>query len=109
MDTEHDFDLPTREDMALMELLAAEPAQDTGGAGDAFSLSDSTHKQEERAYIFLRDSPTTGLPEWEYTTIRPTRGTYETMVDADEAFEVVKRRNKRLKEERSGRTPKKEA
>lgn len=95
-------DLPTEEELSAMEQLTAS----IGTQGrDTFALSDSTHKQEERAYVFLRDNPRTGLSEWEYTTIRPRRGSYETMVDADEAFETVKRRNKRLKEERCGKNP----
>ena len=67
-----------------------------------FTLSDATHKQDDRAYVQLvkNDDPQGVATQiWMYTMQKPNgvEGIdFETMIDADEAFDVVNRRNRRL-------------
>jgi hypothetical protein len=67
-------------------------------------LPDPTHKQDDRAFVRLVDgSPDDGLPQiWRYYVVRPEGEDgqdYETVVDADEAFNIVHRKNKILRKE----------
>ena len=72
---------------------------------ESFALADSTHKQDDRAYVHqvVNEDPQTcaSVPYiWEYTMRKPrgNEGTeFETVVDADEAFEIVQRRNNSLR------------
>lgn len=67
-----------------------------------FLLGDSTHKQDDRAYLRLiaNDDPQSPLRQvWAYTMQKPSGvdgEDYETMLDADEAFDVARQRNARL-------------
>lgn len=67
--------------------------------GYDFTLPDATHKQDDRAYVQLvRDTDPTSKTGtvWQYSMRKPegVEGKdFETMIDADEAFAVVQRRN----------------
>jgi hypothetical protein len=68
-----------------------------------FTLGDSTHKQDDRAYLRLIDNgddPQSPLRRvWAYSMQKPTGvegKDYETMLDADEAFKIARQRNERL-------------
>ena len=67
-----------------------------------FTLQNSTHKQDDRMYVqfVVNNDPQSALRMiWRYTARKP-KGVegrdFETVVDADEAFAIVQRRNARL-------------
>lgn len=70
-----------------------------------FTLPDSTHKQDDRMYVQLvvNDDPQSDLRMlWRYTGHKPSGvdgRDFETVIDADEAFAIVQRRNARLRRE----------
>ena len=51
-----------------------------------FTLAEATHKQDDRAYVFFHD----GM--WQYSLTKP-KCRFEVVVNADEAFDIVKKRN----------------
>jgi hypothetical protein len=67
-----------------------------------FSLDDSTHKQDDRAYLRLivNDDLQSPLRQvWAYSMQKPAGAEgkdFETMLDADEAFKIARQRNARL-------------
>lgn len=52
------------------------------------ALSPATHKQDERAFVFYREK------KWEYSLSKPKKIRSEMVVDAEEAYNIVRKRNK---------------
>jgi len=58
-----------------------------------FTLPVATHKQDDRAFVFCKKSEDTGKDEWHYALRKPRVIVSEMVVDAEEAFDIVRKRN----------------
>jgi len=58
-----------------------------------FTLPAATHKQDDRAFVFCKKSKGTGKDEWQYSLNKPADIKTEMVVDVDEAFDIVRKRN----------------